>query len=83
MLGTQFGHTCYESLVGHSAGDHSQNNRKDLIWNHNFISYRLLLFGPGSSPRVARAGPQSRESLGQKHRTVSISCTLSQISGLK
>lgn len=36
MLGTQSGHTRFADLVGHSAGDHPQTNRKDLIWNHNF-----------------------------------------------
>lgn len=44
-----------------------QKNSKDLTWNHNSISYWLLLLSLGSSPKVGnstRAAPQSRRALG-------------------
>lgn len=49
-MGSQFGHIEFVDLVGHSEGEGQQRIGRDLIWNHSFISDRLLLLSQGQGP---------------------------------
>lgn len=57
MLGALFGYTRVTGLTVPSHGG-QQKNCKDLVWNHNFISYRPQSGKRGCSPGCPRTAPQ-------------------------